>query len=97
MSFNDKGQKKTSCRLDMVSLGEVMLSFDRANIRIWDNAAFFFEVSEGGGEVLGELSYKNVARDIEAMFSGLETAIVTHLQTNPVGFCCWQGLILPGG
>ena len=77
---------KTSCRWDLVSLGEVMLRFDPGGRRIWTTRTF--EVSEGGGEY-------NVARGLKRCF-GLDTAIVTAIADNPVGRLL-QDLIYQGG
>ncbi len=77
---------KQSCRLDLVSLGEVMLRFDPGERRIWTTR--MFEVSEGGGEY-------NVARGLKRCF-GLNTAIVTVLADNPVGRLV-EDLIYQGG
>src|SRR5467141_1526927 len=79
-------KQKSSCRWDLVSLGEVMLRFDPGEYRIW--ATRRFEVWEGGGEY-------NVARGLKRCF-GLETAIVTALADNPVGRLL-QDLMYQGG
>jgi len=73
-------------RLDMVSLGEVMLRFDPGAGRV--RTARSFLVSEGGGEY-------NVSRGLRRCF-GLNTAIVTALADNEVGLLV-EDLILQGG
>ena len=77
---------RQGCRLDLVSLGEVMLRLDPGEGRI--HTARGFQVWEGGGEY-------NVARGLKRCF-GLETAIVTALVDNPVGRLV-QDLIYQGG
>ncbi|MBV9183469.1 MAG: sugar kinase [Acidobacteria bacterium] len=79
-------RKRSGCRWDLVSLGEVMLRFDPGDRRIWTTRVF--EVSEGGGEY-------NVARGLKRCF-GLNTAIVTALADNPVGRLL-EDLIYQGG
>src|SRR2546428_13714122 len=77
---------KQDCRWDLVSLGEVMLSFDPGDRRI--SSARTFEVCEGGGAY-------NVARGLKRCF-GMESAIVTAFASAPVGR--WlQDLIYQGG
>jgi 2-dehydro-3-deoxygluconokinase len=76
----------TKCRFDLVALGEVMLRFDPGEDRI--STARSFRVCEGGGEY-------NVARGLKRCF-GLETAIVTALVDNPIGFLV-QDLLFQGG
>jgi 2-dehydro-3-deoxygluconokinase len=66
---------KTSCRWDIVSLGEVMLRLDPGNGRIHTTRTF--QAWEGGGEY-------NVARGLKRCF-GLDAAVVTALADNPVG------------
>jgi 2-dehydro-3-deoxygluconokinase len=76
----------SSCRWDLVSLGEVMLRLDPGERRI--HTARSFDVWEGGGEY-------NVARGLRRCF-GLRTAIVTALADNPVGRLV-EDLMLQGG
>src|SRR5258707_5787858 len=71
MKINDP----SSCRHDLVSLGEVMLRLDPGEGRVATTRSF--QVWEGGGEY-------NVARGLRRCF-GLRTAIVTALVDNPVG------------
>ena len=61
--------RRTGCRYDLVSLGEVMLRLDPGERRI--RTARSFGVWEGGGEY-------NVARGLRRCF-GLRTAVVTAL------------------
>jgi len=77
---------KDSCRWDLVSLGEVMLRLDPGDSRISTTRSF--QVWEGGGEY-------NVARGLKRCF-GMDTAVVTALAENPVGFLV-QDLIYQGG
>ncbi|HET6284416.1 MAG TPA: sugar kinase [Polyangia bacterium] len=77
---------KTSCRFDMVSLGEVMLRLDPGDLRI--QTARSFRAWEGGGEY-------NVARGLKRCF-GLDTAVVTAFADNPVGRLV-QDFIYQGG
>ena len=77
---------KSSCRWDLVSLGEVMLRFDPGDRRIWTTR--HFEVWEGGGEY-------NVARGLKRCF-GLDTAIATAFAQNPIGQLL-QDFIYQGG
>ena len=76
----------SSCRFDLVALGEVMLRLDPGDERIATTRQF--RVWEGGGEY-------NVARGLKRCF-GLHTAIVTALVDNPVGRLV-QDLIYQGG
>jgi len=76
----------SSCRFDLVALGEVMLRLDPGDERIATTR--HFRVWEGGGEY-------NVARGLKRCF-GLDTAIVTALVDNPVGRLV-QDLIYQGG
>jgi 2-dehydro-3-deoxygluconokinase len=62
-------------RVDLVSLGEVMLRLDPGDGRIHTTRSF--QVWEGGGEY-------NVARGLRRCF-GLRTAVVTAFVDNPVG------------
>ncbi len=77
---------KSSCRWDLVSLGEVMLRLDPGDGRV--STTRTFEAREGGGEY-------NVARGLRRCF-GLETAHVTALVDNPVGRLV-EDLMLQGG
>jgi 2-dehydro-3-deoxygluconokinase len=79
-------RSKSSCRFDLVALGEVMLRFDPGDERIATTRQF--RVWEGGGEY-------NVARGLKRCF-GLDTAIVTALVDNPIGRLV-QDLIYQGG
>jgi 2-dehydro-3-deoxygluconokinase len=79
-------RKKSDCRWDVVSLGEVMLRLDPGEGRIHTTRAF--QVCEGGGEY-------NVARGLKRCF-GMDAAIVTALADNPVGRLV-QDLIYQGG
>jgi 2-dehydro-3-deoxygluconokinase len=74
------------CRLDEVSLGEVMLRLDPGEGRVHTTRTF--QAWEGGGEY-------NVARGLRRCF-GLRTAIVTALCDNPVGRLV-EDLMLQGG
>jgi 2-dehydro-3-deoxygluconokinase len=76
----------TEARLDLVSLGEVMLRLDPGDERI--HAARRFRVWEGGGEY-------NVARGLKRCF-GLRTAVVSAFVDNPVGRLL-QDLVYQGG
>jgi len=77
---------KSSCRWDLVSLGEVMLRLDPGDGRIATTRSF--RAWEGGGEY-------NVARGLKRCF-GLDTAIVTALVDNPVGRLV-EDLMFQGG
>jgi len=79
-------RKKSDCRWDVVSLGEVMLRLDPGEGRIHTTRSF--QVCEGGGEY-------NVARGLKRCF-GMDAAIVTALADNPVGRLV-QDLIYQGG
>src|SRR5215470_3497299 len=79
-------RRKSECRWDLVSLGEVMLRFDPGDGRV--STARSFRVCEGGGEY-------NVARGLRRCF-GLNTAVVTAFADNPVGRLL-EDLILQGG
>ena len=79
-------RKKTDCRWDIVSLGEVMLRLDPGDTRIHTTRSF--RVWEGGGEY-------NVARGLKRCF-GLDAAVVSALADNPVGRLV-QDLIYQGG
>jgi 2-dehydro-3-deoxygluconokinase len=76
----------STCRFDLVSLGEVMLRLDPGETRI--HTARSFQVWEGGGEY-------NVARGLKRCF-GLRTAVVTAFVDNPVGRLL-QDLVYQGG
>jgi len=76
----------SSCRWDLLSLGEVMLRFDPGEGRI--AGARNFRVWEGGGEY-------NVARGLRRCFEK-RTSIVTALADNPVGRLL-EDLMLQGG
>src|ERR1700749_4444921 len=76
----------SSCRWDLVSLGEVMLRFDPGEERV--AGARSFRVWEGGGEY-------NVARGLRRCFRK-RTSIVTALADNPVGRLL-EDLMLEGG
>ncbi len=77
---------KTSCRWDLVALGEVMLRLDPGDGRIANSRTF--AAWEGGGEY-------NVARGLKRCF-GLDTAVVTAFADNPIGRLV-QDLIYQGG
>jgi 2-dehydro-3-deoxygluconokinase len=79
-------RKKDDCRLDIMSLGEVMLRFDPGEGRIHTTRSF--QMWEGGGEY-------NVARSLRRCF-GLRAAIATALADNPIGRLV-EDLILHGG
>jgi len=81
-----KIKPKSSCRWDMLALGEVMLRFDPGDRRVWTTRNF--DVSEGGGEY-------NVARGLKRCF-GLDTAILTAIADNPVGRLL-EDLLYQGG
>jgi 2-dehydro-3-deoxygluconokinase len=77
---------KSSCRWDIVSLGEVMLRLDPGEGRVATTRNF--RVWEGGGEY-------NVARGLKRCF-GMDATIVTALVDNAVGRLV-QDLIYQGG
>src|SRR5215468_819025 len=79
-------REATSCKYDLVSLGEVMLRLDPGAGRIHTTRSF--TAWEGGGEY-------NVARGLRRCF-GMRTAIVTALADNPVGRLL-EDLMLQGG
>lgn len=79
-------KRKSECRWDLVSLGEVMLRLDPWDGRI--STARSFRIWEGGGEY-------NVARGLRRCF-GMDTAVVTAFADNPVGRLA-QDLIYQGG
>lgn len=79
-------RKKSECKWDAVSLGEVMLRLDPWDSRI--SATRSFRVWEGGGEY-------NVARGLRRCF-GLNTAVVTAFADNPIGRLV-EDLIFQGG
>lgn len=76
----------SSCRWDVVSLGEVMLRLDPGDRRISTTRSF--DVWEGGGEY-------NVARGLRRCFER-RASVVTALADNPVGRLL-EDLILQGG
>jgi len=69
-------KNKNDCKYDLISLGEVMLRLDPMDGRV--RCAREFRAWEGGGEY-------NVARGLKKCF-GLDTAIVTSLADNDVGY-----------
>ncbi len=77
---------KKDCKYDLVSLGEVMLRLDPGEGRIRTTRSF--TAWEGGGEY-------NVARGLKKCF-GLDTAVVTALAENDVGYLI-EDLIQQGG
>jgi 2-dehydro-3-deoxygluconokinase len=79
-------KSKSTCRFDLVSLGEVMLRLDPGHMRVHTTRSF--NVFEGGGEY-------NVARGLKRCF-GLDTGMVTALVDNPVGRLL-QDLLYQGG
>src|SRR5207244_12297350 len=83
MKINDS----SSCRHDLVSLGEVMLRLDPGEGRV--STARSFQVWEGGGEY-------NVARGLKRCF-GLDTAVVTAFADNPVGRLVQDRIYQRGG
>jgi 2-dehydro-3-deoxygluconokinase len=85
-SIRDRIRDRSTCRFDLVALGEVMLRLDPGDERI--STTRHFRAWEGGGEY-------NVARGLKRCF-GLHTAIVTALVDNPVGRLV-QDLIYQGG
>src|SRR5436309_10319978 len=76
----------SSCRYDLLALGEIMLRFDPGEGRV--RTAREFKVWEGGGEY-------NVARGLRRCF-GLKTAICTAFADNDVGRLL-EDFILQGG
>lgn len=79
-------KQSQECRLDELSLGEVVLRLDPGEGRV--HTARSFRVWEGGGEY-------NVARGLRRCF-GLRTGIVTRLVDNAVGRLL-EDLMLQGG
>lgn len=77
---------KKDCKYDLISLGEVMLRLDPGEGRIRTTRSF--TAWEGGGEY-------NVARGLKKCF-GMDTAIVTALAENDVGYLI-EDLIQQGG
>jgi 2-dehydro-3-deoxygluconokinase len=77
---------ESSCRYDLLSLGEIMLRFDPGEGRIRSTREF--KVWEGGGEY-------NVARGLRRCF-GLRTAVATAFADNDVGRLL-EDFILQGG
>jgi 2-dehydro-3-deoxygluconokinase len=76
----------SSCRYDLLALGEIMLRFDPGEGRI--RATREFKVWEGGGEY-------NVARGLRRCF-GLRTAVATAFADNDVGRLL-EDCVLQGG
>ncbi len=74
------------CKLDVISLGEVMLRFDPGEGRVRTTRSF--RVWEGGGEY-------NVVRGLRRCF-GMRTAVVTAIVDNEIGRL-FEDLILQGG
>lgn len=79
-------REPSTCRYDIVSMGEVMLRLDPGEGRI--RTARHFEAWEGGGEY-------NVARGLRKAF-GKRAAVVTALADNEVGRLI-ENLICAGG
>jgi 2-dehydro-3-deoxygluconokinase len=79
-------RKKSECKWDAVSLGEIMLRLDPWDSRISTTRSF--RIWEGGGEY-------NVARGLRRCFS-MDTAVVTAFADNPIGRLV-QDLIYQGG
>jgi 2-dehydro-3-deoxygluconokinase len=79
-------RKKSECKWDAVSLGEIMLRLDPWDSRISTTRSF--RIWEGGGEY-------NVARGLRRCFC-MDTAVVTAFADNPVGRLV-QDLIYQGG
>jgi 2-dehydro-3-deoxygluconokinase len=77
---------KSTCRFDLLALGEVMLRLDPGDGRVATSRAF--TAWEGGGEY-------NVARGLKRCF-GLDTALVSAFADNPIGRLI-QDLIYQGG
>ncbi len=86
MSNDIHVKPKSSCKYDLVALGEIMLRLDPGNDRIQTTRNF--RVWEGGGEY-------NVARGLKRCF-GLNTAVVTAIPDNEVGHLL-EDLIMQGG
>jgi 2-dehydro-3-deoxygluconokinase len=76
----------SSCRYDLVALGEIMLRLDPGEGRV--RTAREFKVWEGGGEY-------NLARGLRRCF-GLKTAVCTAFAENDVGRLV-EDFILQGG
>ena len=81
-----KIKKKSDCKYDIVSLGEIMIRLDPGERRIHTTRSF--DVWEGGGEY-------NVARGLRRCFKK-EAAVVTAIVDNPVGHLL-EDLIYQGG
>ncbi len=77
---------KSTCKYDIVSLGEVLIRLDPGNERI--HTSRHFQAWEGGGEY-------NVARGLKRCF-GKEAAIVTAIPDCPIGRLL-EDLIYQGG
>ena len=76
----------SSCKYDLIALGEIMLRLDPGEGRV--RCARQFQVWEGGGEY-------NVARGLRRCF-GLKTAVATAFADNDVGRLI-EDFILQGG
>lgn len=76
----------SSCKYDLIALGEIMLRLDPGESRV--RCAREFKAWEGGGEY-------NVARGLRRCF-GLKTAVCTALADNDVGRLI-EDFILQGG
>ena len=79
-------RRKIECKYDELSLGEIMLRLDPGETRI--KTTRIFKAWEGGGEY-------NVARGLHRCF-GLNTAIVTALADNEIGYLL-EDMVLQGG
>jgi len=88
MTHNNKLEIKpeSECLWDAVSLGEIMIRLDPGDMRV--RTARSFKVWEGGGEY-------NVTRGLAKCF-GLETAVVTAIAENDIGYLLLD-LINQGG
>lgn len=67
--------KKTNCKWDIVTLGELLLRFDPGEARIWE--ADNFKVYDGGAEY-------NVAANLSKVF-GMNSAFVSTVHENLIG------------
>lgn len=83
---NFKIKDSSSCKYDILSLGEVMLRLDPGEGRIHTTRTF--QVWEGGGEY-------NVARGLKRCF-GKRAAVATAIADNPVGRLL-EDFIMQGG
>ncbi len=79
-------KQKSSCKYDLISLGEIMLRLDPGDVRVRTTRQF--QVREGGGEY-------NVARGLKRCF-GMDTGVATALVDNEVGRLV-EDLIFQGG